>query len=212
MGVLLTPSTITAWASLRQHVNAGCLCDPPGITRNLLGEATVIGGEEFRPILRTMRGSSALEGFHAHQKQWLGPLGRHAAEAGRALLADGALRWNRRRRNEMAEEMSTLPLVFAGGLLQRVDHLHQRLAGSSLYPGLARFVTSPPSVTGGIAQDNRQHTETAVSIVDGLQAAAAEPTADGECSVMTTSADIKFPLLMRTCGRPPHRHEHEAND
>jgi len=95
-----------------------------------------------------MRGASALEGFHTHQKQWLGPLAHHSAEAGTALLADGALRWNRRRRNEAAQGTFTIPLVFAGGLLQGTDHLHQRLAGERLYPGLARSAASslrPPA-------------------------------------------------------------------
>ena len=57
------------------------------------------GGESFH-MIRAMRGASALEGFHTHQKQWLGCLARHAADAGAALLADGALRWNRKRRRE----------------------------------------------------------------------------------------------------------------
>ena len=77
MGELLSPGTTSAGANLREHVNTGCLCDPPDINLNAWGETVVIGGEEFRPILRTTRGASALKGFQTHQKQWLGPLARH---------------------------------------------------------------------------------------------------------------------------------------
>jgi hypothetical protein len=99
-GLLLTPATATAWADLRPHVLSGCLCDPRGVEMNVLGESVTIGGESFHMIRAVRRGASALEGFHTHQKQWLGCLARHAADAGAALLADGALRWNRKRRRE----------------------------------------------------------------------------------------------------------------
>ena len=69
---------------------------------NKFGDEVCIGGEYFRTV-RTSRGASALEGFHNHQKQWLGCLARHAADAGAALLADGAVRWNRKRRRDIEE-------------------------------------------------------------------------------------------------------------
>jgi len=136
MGELLTPRTGQAWAALKTHVQAGCLCDPPGMNMHTFGEPTMIGGADFRTI-RMKRGASVLEGFHTHQKQWLGLFAQHNAEAGRALLADGAVRWNRRRRNKASHETTTIPLVFAGGLLQAADRLHKRLSGEGLYPGLA---------------------------------------------------------------------------
>ena len=101
-GPLLTTATQEAWRDLRPHVLAGCLCDPPAMQMNTTGSPVTIGGEQFQTI-RTLRGASALEGFHTHQKQWLGCLGRHAADAGTALLADGAVRWNRKRRRERGE-------------------------------------------------------------------------------------------------------------
>ena len=70
------------------------------VSMNQFGEEVNIGGEKFKRI-RTLRGASALEGFHNHQKQWLGCLARHAADAGSALLADGAVRWNRKRRRDV---------------------------------------------------------------------------------------------------------------
>ena len=134
-GPLLTADTHKAWGNLRKHVQAGCLCDAPGIDVNMLGGEVTIGGEAFQTV-RILRGASALEGFHVHQKNWLGLLAHHAADAGAALLADGALRWNRRRQGEATPDM-TVPSVFAGGLLQTVDCLHRRLTGHSLYPTLA---------------------------------------------------------------------------
>lgn len=95
-GPLLTERTTEAWRNLEGHVLNGCLCDPPEITMHSEIGVSIIGGERF-PIIRTLRGSSALEGFHAHQKQWLGTFARHHVEAGRALLADGATRWNAKR-------------------------------------------------------------------------------------------------------------------
>lgn len=100
-GALTTASTKDAWRELRHHVRSGCLCDPLGMQTHVFGKPVVIGGERFH-IIKTRRGSSALEGFHTHQKHWLGHLARHAADAGGALLADGAVRWNRKRCLERA--------------------------------------------------------------------------------------------------------------
>jgi len=137
MGQLLTPATLAAWVNLKEHVEAGCISDPPGVELNVLHEqsSVLIGGERFRSV-RTMRGASALEGFHAHQKQWLGHLAHHARDAGSALLADGSLRWNRKQHNKAMPEPTRMPLVFAGGLLQSADDLHRRLVGERLYPAL----------------------------------------------------------------------------
>ncbi len=102
---LLTQGTMDAWCDLQPHVAAGCLCDPPGVQLHEYGEGVVIGGERFK-LIRSIRGASALEGFHSHQKQWLGSLARHAADAGVALLADGAVRWNRKRRRQREDELA----------------------------------------------------------------------------------------------------------
>ncbi len=98
-GPLLTTCTSDAWQRLREHVVRGCLCDPIGLHINRCGKQVTIGGEKFNAIC-SLRGTSALEGFHTHQKQWLGCLAIHAADAGAALLADGALRWNRKRQRD----------------------------------------------------------------------------------------------------------------
>jgi hypothetical protein len=136
-GPLLTPGTHNAWANLQTHLQAGCLCDPPDIQMHAFDGKSplIIGGEEFRQV-RSLRGSSALEGFHTHQKHWLGPLAHHANDAGKALLDDGQLRWNRKRRNEGASGAFVTPMVFRCGLLQRTDDLHQCQKGSRLYPNL----------------------------------------------------------------------------
>ena len=70
--------------------------------------------------VRNARGSSALEGFPTHQKAWLGPLSKHSADAGVALLADGAQRWNRRVRSRKASR--DMPSsIYAPGLVQAVE-------------------------------------------------------------------------------------------
>lgn len=123
MGALLTAGTDTAWKSLRKHVLRGCLCDPPGIEINAYttDEPLQIGDEIFYRVHK-LRGTSSLEGFHGHQKRWLGPLGIHSREAGMALLADGHVRWNRRVINS-----KRAPTVYAHGLNQQSEALCQRL-------------------------------------------------------------------------------------
>jgi len=125
-GPLLTTATKTAWANLKEHVLKGCLCDPAGIDVNSTsGTEASMGGERFE-VIRVLRGTSPLEGFHSHQKQWLGTFGRHAAVAGKALLTDGAVRWNRRRRCE--EDSDEHRHIFAGELLDAVDDLRRDAA------------------------------------------------------------------------------------
>ena len=83
------------------HVRTGCLCDPQDIELNVYGATWTLGGEEFRAV-KSKRGSSCLEGFHTHQKSWLGASATHNGDIGIALLRDGALRWNRKRHAEAA--------------------------------------------------------------------------------------------------------------
>jgi hypothetical protein len=118
-GALLTQETFAAWQCLRKHVAKGCLCDPSGVELNSCRE-TETAGDSRQACVRNARGSSALEGFHTHQKGWLGPLSTHSADAGMALLADGAQRWNRRvrSRQSLAENPSS---VYAPGLLKAVE-------------------------------------------------------------------------------------------
>ena len=107
--------------SLKVHVLKDCLCDPCGCPiHKFAEEAVTIDGEDFQR-LRVLRGTSPLEGFHAHQKQWLGTFARHAEEAGQALLNDGAARWNRKRRSEGGR----CNYLFAGDLMDSVDELSQ---------------------------------------------------------------------------------------
>ena len=101
-GPLLTADTGNAWLCLQRHISQGCLCDPKNVSlHQATGKQSLFGGEAF-PILRSRRGSSALEGFHVHQKQWLGALATHGREAGSLLLEDGVTRWNRKRHREEA--------------------------------------------------------------------------------------------------------------
>ena len=134
-GSLLTPETQSAWICLQKHVRSGCLCDPPGIDIHACRALVSVGGEEIE-TMRPLRGASRLEGFHAHQKEWLGPRGRHATTAGEALLADGAMRWNRKTHNEMQRHLVYTPMVFRDRVLEEADNLHVRLAGRRLYPGI----------------------------------------------------------------------------
>ena len=151
-GTLLTPGTRCAWAHLRGHILRGCVCDPPGINLNIpdATEPLQIGGETYYRI-RKLRGTSSLEGYHSHQKRWLGPLGRHAPDAAMALLSDGNLRWNRNRSNENLPEDERTPPIFAHGLLEEARHLHQRLCSKTAHPNLR----SLPSIKSAGASEDR---------------------------------------------------------
>ena len=118
-GSLITNETWAAWENLKQHVAAGCLCDPPGVSLNVFGQEQVVDGVRL-PTVCKARGASALEGFHTHQKSWLGCLARHAGDAGDALLADGALRWNRRVR-ENRDGDGRQSAIFACGLRRHLE-------------------------------------------------------------------------------------------
>ena len=124
-GPLLTAKTLAAWECLKTHVRNGCMCDPPGVEVNVLSDKYVtIDGQQFKK-LNIARGSSALEGFHAHQKSWLGSQA-HSRERGLSLVADGTARFNRRRRNSNSEQTPMTPPVFSPGLLVATNLQHKR--------------------------------------------------------------------------------------
>ena len=96
-GPLLTDATHSAWRNLKAHVLRGCLQDPPGMNMHLDTKIVTVGGECFH-CLTSLRGTSPVEGLHAHQKQWLGAFAHHGSDVGEALLKDGACSWNRAKR------------------------------------------------------------------------------------------------------------------
>lgn len=123
-GPLLTPKTLSAWSSLKLHVRNGCLRDPPGVELYATqGKPVVVGGETFNKF-KSRRGSSALEGFHSIQKSWLGQQ-VHSRKRGLALVADGTIRHNRKRRNQLASNLQQTPPVYTAGLLSATDRGHQ---------------------------------------------------------------------------------------
>ena len=98
-GPLLTKATHDAWFKLKQHVMKGCLSDPADVNVLDSDHVVTIGGESFQTV-QSLRGTSPVEGLHAHQKQWLGIFAQHAVDVGEALLKDGAERWNRAKREQ----------------------------------------------------------------------------------------------------------------
>ena len=93
-GPLLTAATRTAWQALLPHIERGCLSDPCEVALEKYGEIIKIGGQDFQKV-KSLRGTSQVEGLHAHQKCWLGQFGQHGRSTGQALLKEGAYRWNR---------------------------------------------------------------------------------------------------------------------
>ena len=140
VGPLLTDATHAAWANLKKHVAQGCLCDPFGIPLHAYQQhASLTIGEEMFQTFHTLRGTSCLEGLHTHQKLPLGPLAHHGPESGMALLSDWQQRWNRKRDSNAAENTENPLPVFAGGVIQTANALHQQLTGATLYKSCKRF-------------------------------------------------------------------------
>ena len=81
----------------------GCLSDPTDVDVVDFDHEITVGGERFRAV-RSLRGTSPVEGLHAHQKQWLGIFAQHASDVGEALLKDGAERWNQAKRDRRSAE------------------------------------------------------------------------------------------------------------
>ena len=154
-GPLLTNATQRSWYNLKSHIEAGCLCDPPGIVMNKYfdDEDVVIGSETFH-TMRSLRGSSALEGFHAHQKQWFGVFGHHSLNAGLALAAEGTMRWCRRHCQDRSRACNT-PCVFSGGLLYEINDLHVQLTGHKLYQNLS-CASAPPLAFTCVSKANHK--------------------------------------------------------
>ena len=155
-GPLLTARTLEAWERLKTHVRNGCMCDPPRVELNVLSDKFVtIDGQQFKK-LKVARGSSSLEGFHAHQKAWLGSQ-VHSRGRGLALVADGTARFNRRRRNSNSEQTPAIPPVFSPGLLVATNLQHKRFvedgARRLLASSGANAVTPVRSISGGEAYD-----------------------------------------------------------
>ena len=135
-GPLLTPKTLSAWASLRLHVRNGCLRDPPGVDLYAAQSKPIVVGGETLDKFKSKRGSSALEGFHSIQKSWLGQQ-VHSRKRGLALVADGTVRHNRKRRNQMASSLQQTPPVYAAGLLSPTDRCYR----SFIEDGLRRLLS-----------------------------------------------------------------------
>lgn len=134
-GPLITDKTTAAWANLKRHVLNGCLCDPSHLRMQVFdGHTQRIGGEDFRR-LRTLRGTSPLEGFHAHQQQWFGAFSQHGAQSSQALLDDGTFRWNVKKRHETSASLETP--VYDHCLANSLCEIRDRLAAQSAQTELA---------------------------------------------------------------------------
>jgi len=127
-GALINSGTLDAWAKLQPHVTKGCVCDPDGIDMYCCDESKPLQlGEHTFYRLRVLRGTSPLENFHCHQKQWLGQFGMHSQDAGMAQIQDGTVRWNRRRAKKSEGAGDVTPDVYAGGLLRNIRELSEHL-------------------------------------------------------------------------------------
>ena len=103
------------------------------------GKPAMLGGELFDKF-KSKRGASALEGFHGIQKEWLGQR-MHSRKRGLALVADGTVRHNRKRRNQLASNPQQTPPVCAAGLLSKTDDRHRSFIEGGLHRLLSKCVT-----------------------------------------------------------------------
>ena len=202
-GPLLTPKTLSAWSALRLHVRKGCLCDPPGVDLYAAqGKPIVVGGERLTKF-KSMRGSSALEGFHGIQKSWLGQQS-HSRKRGLALVADGTVRHNRKRRNQMVSNLEQTPPVYAAGLLSPTDSRHRSFIENGVRQLLAQSVAHarPPvrdtnddqvyELKELLTTSASRHQSMAGSPTECEQAAATHESAHKHCNGVT--AELVAPV------------------
>ena len=131
-GALINSGTYDAWAKLKPHIIKGCVCDPIGVDIYCSDDSKPLhlGSETFHRV-RVLRGTSPLEGFHCHQKQWLGQFGIHSQDAGIAQIKDGMVRWNRRRAKKQLSAGGATLYVYAGGLLKTIRSLREELLANN---------------------------------------------------------------------------------
>ena len=194
-GPLLTPKTLSAWSSLKLHVRNGCLRDPPGVDLYTVQAKPLVVGGETLDKFKSKRGSSALEGFHSIQKSWLGQQ-VHSRKRGLALVADGTVRHNRRRRNHMASDLQQTPPVYAAGLLSPTDHCYRTFIEDCLRRLLSQSVARvrPPvrdtederfyHVQSLLPSNGSCHQPTAETRVENEQALVAQETGHGQSDGM----------------------------
>lgn len=196
-GPLLTPKTLSAWSSLKLHVRNGCLRDPPGVDLYAIqGKPIVMGCETFDKF-KSRRGSSALEGFHGIQKSWLGQH-VHSRKRGLALVADGTIRHNRKRRNQLASNHQQTPPVYAAGLLSATDRGHHLFIEDGIRRLLSESVAhaqSPVRDTDGgelydlqslVHTNGLRHQQAAEAQGENERAPAAQEVRREQSNVMTT--------------------------
>ena len=111
-----------------------------------------MGGESFEKF-KSKRGLSALEGFHGIQKDWLGQR-VHSRKRGLALVADGTVRHNRKRRNQQASNLEQTPPVYAAGLLSKTDRRHRSFVEDGVRRLLSHCVVHAQSPVRDTADGN----------------------------------------------------------
>ena len=116
---LLKKEMVEIWDEQKRHVR--CICDPVGIEL-YTKVSTLKKGTVMLPVYRCARGTTSLESFHQHIKNFIPGRSANAANF-QAYLLDGLMRWNANRRDAIDSSLSTLK-SFDKELIEKFNKLH----------------------------------------------------------------------------------------
>ena len=112
------------WATEKKHVP--CIQDLGGVPLYAVVQTVTKGGKEL-PVYRCGRGTTSLECFHRHIKDFIPGTSANAVNF-QAYLIDGVTRWNMSRR-EAAEHRTSMYRPFDSELVAHVNDLHASVHG-----------------------------------------------------------------------------------
>ena len=126
---LVRPQDIDAvWNVQKQHVN--CLIDPPDVSLYLKVSETKMGSVMV-PVYRCGRGTTSLESFHKHVKEFI-PGASASSENFQAYLLDGLHQWNTNRYNQLHNLESTEFYSYDEHLMNLVEMQRRQLGQGKL--------------------------------------------------------------------------------
>ncbi|XP_066915572.1 uncharacterized protein [Clytia hemisphaerica] len=116
---LLKDDMVDVWTEQKCHVR--CILDPDGIQLYTKVSTQKKGTVEL-PVYRCARGSTSLESFHQHIKNFIPGRSANALNF-QAYLLDGLMRWNANRKDAIDGSLSTLK-SFDLKLVEKFNKLH----------------------------------------------------------------------------------------
>ena len=114
------------WSIQKQHV--GCIQDPEGVQLYTQTGTSKKGGVELK-IFRCARGSTSLESFHVHLKNFI-PGTTASDQNFQAFLREGIVRWNDDRAAAALQQRASSLRSYSNTLRFAVNELYEKVLGT----------------------------------------------------------------------------------